>query len=127
MQNRARCCCSKIPRTPALKPLLPRIREAVNARFDTAATSQDGNSSLATLIAQITGRPVAADSRNAALDADLHMTSLDRVELMSALESRYQTDLSRVRFSQYSTVGQLEKLLTESPAAPAKHRYPRWP
>jgi long-chain acyl-CoA synthetase len=115
------------PRTPTLKPLLPRIREAVNARFDTAATSQDGNSSLATLIAQITGRPVAADSRNAALDADLHMTSLDRVELMSALESRYQTDLSEFRFSQVSTVGQLEKLLTESPAAPVKHLYPRWP
>ncbi len=115
------------PRTPTLKPLLPRIREVVSTKFDTAATSQDGNSSLATLIAQITGRPVAADSRNAALDADLHMTSLDRVELMSALESRYQTDLSDVRFSEVSTVGQLEKLLTESPAAPTEHLYPRWP
>jgi long-chain acyl-CoA synthetase len=115
------------PRTPTLKPLLPRIREAVNARLDKAAPSQDGNNSLATLIAQITGRPIATDSRNAALDADLHMTSVDRVELMSALESRYQTDLSDVRFSEVSTVGQLEKLLTESPAAPVKHRYPRWP
>lgn len=115
------------PRTPTLKPLLPRIREVVNARLDTALASQDGNSSLAALIAQITGRPVAADSRNATLDADLHMTSLDRVELMSALESRYQTDLSEVRFSEVSTVGQLEKLLTESPAAPIEHLYPRWP
>ena len=115
------------PRTPTLKPLLPCIRELVNARLDKAGTSKDGNSSLATLIAQITGRPVAADSSNAALDADLHMTSLDRVELMSALESRYQTDLSDVRFSEVSTVGQLEKLLTESPPAPPEHLYPRWP
>jgi long-chain acyl-CoA synthetase len=115
------------PRTPTLKPQLPRIREAVNATLDTAVASQDGNSSLATLIAQITGRSVASDSRNAALDADLHLTSLDRVELMSALESRYQTDLSDVRFSEVSTVGQLEKLLMESPAAPVKHLYPRWP
>ena len=115
------------PRTATLKPLLPRIRELVNARLDTAVTSEDGNSPLATLIAQITGRPVAPDSRNATLDADLHMTSLDRVELMSALESRYQTDLSDVRFSEVSTVGQLEKLLTESPAAPVEHFYPRWP
>jgi long-chain acyl-CoA synthetase len=115
------------PRTPTLKPLLPRIRELVNARLDTAVTSQDGDSSLATLIAQITGRPIAADSRCASLDADLHMTSLDRVELMSALESRYQTDLSDVRFSEVSTVGQLEKLLTESPASPVEHLYPRWP
>ena len=115
------------PRTPTLKPLLPRIREAVNARLDVAITAQDGNSSLATLITQITGRPVAADSRSATLDTDLHMTSLDRVELMSALESRYQMDLSDLRFSEISTVGQLEKLLTESPAAPVEHLYPRWP
>jgi long-chain acyl-CoA synthetase len=115
------------PRTPTLKPLLPRIREVVNANLDTAVTSPDGNSSLATLIAQITGRPVAAGSRSATLDADLHMTSLDRVELMSALESRYQTELSDVRFSEVSTVGQLEKLLTESPAAPVEHLYARWP
>ena len=115
------------PRTPTLKPLLPRIREVVNARLDAAPASQDGNSSLAGLIAQITGRPVVADSRNATLDADLHMTSLDRVELMSALESRYQTDLSDVRFSEVATVGQLEKLLTESPAAPVENLYPRWP
>jgi long-chain acyl-CoA synthetase len=117
------------PRTPTLKPLLPRIRKVVNAKLDAApAAQQDGGaSSLATLIAQITGRPVAADARNATLDADLHMTSLDRVELMSALESRYQTDLSDVRFSEVSTVGQLEKLLTESPSAPVDHLYPRWP
>jgi long-chain acyl-CoA synthetase len=115
------------PRTPTLKPLLPRIREVVNAKLDAAPASQDGNGSLAALIAQITGRPVAADSRNATLDADLHMTSLDRVELMSALESRYQTELSDVRFNEVTTVGQLETLLTESPAAPVEHLYPRWP
>jgi long-chain acyl-CoA synthetase len=116
------------PRTPTLKPLLPRIREAVNAKLDAAPVPQDGAaSSLATLIAQITGRPVGADSRNATLDADLHMTSLDRVELMSALEHRYQTDLSDARFSEVATVGQLERLLTESPAVPVEHRYPRWP
>ncbi len=117
------------PRTPTLKPLLPRIREVVNAKLDAAPTAapQDNGSSLAALIAQITGRPVAFDSRNTTLDADLQMTSLDRVELMSALENRYQTDLSGARFSEVATVGQLEKLLTESPASPVQHLYPRWP
>jgi len=115
------------PRTPTLKPLLPRIRELVGARLDTPATFQDDDSSLVTLIAQITGHPVVRNSRSATLDADLHMTSLDRVELMSALEHRYQTDLSDVRFSEVATIGQLEKLLTESPAAPVEHLYPRWP
>jgi long-chain acyl-CoA synthetase len=115
------------PRTPTLKPLLPRIRGLVNARLDATTASLEGSSSLAALITQITGRPIAGNSHNASLDADLHITSLDRVELMSALEDRYQTDLSDVRFSEASTVGQLEKLLTESPAAPVEHLYPRWP
>ena len=115
------------PRTPTLKPLLPRIREVVNTKLGAAPSSQDGGSSLATLITQITGRPVNFDSRNASLEADLQMTSLDRVELLSALEDRYQTDLSEVRFSEAATVGQLEKLLTESPAPAGEHVYPRWP
>ncbi|MGC2702581.1 MAG: AMP-binding protein [Candidatus Acidiferrales bacterium] len=115
------------PRTPTLKPLLPRIREVVNAKLGGGPAAQGSGSTLAALITQITGRAVDSDSRNVALDADLHMTSLDRVELMSALEDRYQTDLSEVRFSEAATIGQLEKLLTETPVEPAEHLYPRWP
>ena len=115
------------PRTPTSKPLLPRIREVVHARLGPGTTSQAGGNSLTTLIAQITGRPVGTDSRNAGLDTELQMTSLDRVELMSALEDRYQTDLSEIRFSEVATVGQLEKLLTESPATAPAHAYPHWP
>ena len=115
------------PRTPTSKPLLPRIREVVHARLGPGTTSQAGGNSLTTLIAQITGRPVGTDSRNAGLDTELQMTSLDRVELMSALEDRYQTDLSEIRFSEVATVGQLEKFLTESPASAPAHAYPHWP
>ena len=115
------------PRTPTSKPLLPRIREVVHARLGAGTTSQAGGNSLTTLIAQITGRPVGTDARNAGLDTELQMTSLDRVELMSALEDRYQTDLSEIRFSEVATVGQLEKLLTESPATAPAHAYPHWP
>jgi long-chain acyl-CoA synthetase len=114
------------PRTPTLKPLLPRIREVVNAEIG-AAPSPGGNSALAALIAKIMGRPVASGSRNAGLEADLKMTSLDRVELMSALEDRYQTDLSEVRFSELGSIGQLEKLLTESRSPSVEHTYPHWP
>jgi long-chain acyl-CoA synthetase len=115
------------PRTPTSKPLLPQIREAVNARLGARSASPTSSNSLTTLIAQITGRPGDGDSPNAGLDTELQMTSLDRVELMGALEDRYQTDLSEVRFSEVATVGQLEKFLTESPAADSAHAYPRWP
>jgi len=114
------------PRTPTLKPLLPRIREVVNAKSG-VAPSPDENSALAALITRITGRPVVPGSRNAGLEADLKMTSLDRVELMSALEDRYQTDLSEVRFSELGSIGQLEKLLTETHRPSVEHTYPHWP
>ncbi len=114
------------PRTATLKPLLPRIREVVNAKIG-AAPSLEGDSALGALITKITGRPVMPGSRNAGLEADLKMTSLDRVELMSALEDRYQTDLSEVRFSELGSIAQLEKLLTENRAPSVQHVYPRWP
>jgi long-chain acyl-CoA synthetase len=115
------------PRTPILKPLLPRIREVVNAKIGAASLSQDDDSTLAALITQITGRPVSPGSRNAGLEADSKLTSLDRVELMSALEDRYQTELNEVKFSESGSIAQLEKLLTETRAASVEHVYPRWP
>jgi long-chain acyl-CoA synthetase len=115
------------PRTPTLKPLLSPIREFVNAKIGATPSSNDGGSVLAALITKITGRPVASGSRNAGLEADLKLTSLDRVELMSALEDRYQTELNEVRFSESGSIAQLEKLLTETPSASVEHVYPSWP
>jgi long-chain acyl-CoA synthetase len=115
------------PRTPTLKPLLSPIREFVNANIGVTLSQDNGESVVASLITKITGRPVASGSRNAALETDLKLTSLDRVELMSALEDRYQTELNEVRFSESGSIAQLEKLLTETRAASVEHAYPRWP
>jgi long-chain acyl-CoA synthetase len=115
------------PRTPTLKPLLSPIREFVNAKIGAASLSGHQENVLASLITKITGRPVSSSSRNAGLEADLKLTSLDRVELMSALEDRYQTELNELRFSESASIAQLEKLLTETRAASVEHAYPRWP
>lgn len=116
------------PRTPTQKPILPRIREVVsNSNTTQSHEGIPGGNSLAALISEITGRPVQLDSRNATLETDLHLTSLDRVELMSALEERYQTDLSEVQFAEVANVGQLEKLLTQGSSAHVEHGYPTWP
>jgi len=115
------------PRTPTLKPLLAPIREFVNGKIGFRSPSDDEDSALAALITKITGRPVSSGSRNADLEADLKLTSLDRVELMSALEDRYQTELNEARFSESGSIAQLEKLLTETRAASVEHAYPRWP
>jgi len=116
------------PRTSTQKPKRGVIAEAVRARLQTATATSDHPAAggLGELIAKVTRRPVAGLSEGARLDSDLGLSSLDRVELMSALEDRYQVDLSETRFNTIQTVADLEKMLRgESSATPAYH-YPRW-
>lgn len=118
------------PRTPTQKPMLARIREAVagaaGARADGSAAQNAGaGGSLGELIARVTGRGgnVGADAN---LERDLQMSSLDKVELMSALEEKYQVDLSETRFAEAKTVGELETLLREPKVRPQTHKFSRW-
>lgn len=118
---------SDFPRTPTQKPILPRIREVINNSSASAQERASNSTSLAGLISQITGRAVPLDCKSTTLEADLQLTSLDRVELMSALEQRYQTDLDEVPFQEIATIGQLEGLLARGPSTAAGHVYPTWP
>ena len=115
------------PRTPTQKPSLPRIREVVQKTASGAVGKTPGADSLPGLIAQITGRPIQANSKDTNLEADLQLSSLDRVELMSVLEERYQVDLNEAQFEDTATIGQLEKLIAQGTAATTEYVYPRWP
>lgn len=115
------------PRTPTQKPILPRIRDVVHKAKSGVTENTPAADSLAGLIARITGRPVQLGSHNAHLETDLHLTSLDRVELMSALEERHQVDLNEAQFQDVTTVGQLEKLLAHGSSSSIQHIFPTWP
>jgi len=119
------------PRTPTQKPILPRIREAVLKAGETsianANLSTPNVDSLAGLVARITGRPVPADVKDPRLEADLHLSSLDRVELMSVLEERYQVDLNEASFQDSATIDQLTKLVAHGAGTTVEHVYPSWP
>src|SRR5262249_16418136 len=114
------------PRTPTQKPVLPRIREVVRnaggqqSEAASRQTGQDGGA-LPPLIARITGKPAETYAKNANLETDLQLTSLDRVELMSALEDRYQMDLSEVSFQDAATLGQLETLIARGADVTTDH------
>jgi long-chain acyl-CoA synthetase len=60
------------------------------------------------------------------LEADLNLGSLDRVELLGAIEDRYQVDLSETGFAAVKTVGDLERMLHARPPSRAKYHYPGW-
>ena len=115
------------PRTPTQKPILPRIREAVQNGKPGATESTAAPDSLSGLITRITGHSIPLTSKETNLETDLQLTSLDRVELMGALEERYQVGLNDAQFQDIATVGQLEKLLAQGAPSAVRLVYPTWP
>ena len=114
------------PRTNTQKPRRNVIREVAQAQLLERRAEGGENRPLAELIARVTGRSVGALREDASLDSDLGLSSLDRVELLSTLEDRYQVDLSETRFSAVQTVGDLERMLRGEAAPGAAYHYPSW-
>lgn len=131
---------SDFPRTSTQKPKMDVIRQAAESHLNggrsgavpvraTAAAS----GALDDLIAEIAGRKTGGTPRSrgagARLEDDLNLSSLDRVELMSAIENRYQVELSDREFSQAATIADLEDLLKKKSEARTEQRpypYARW-
>lgn len=115
------------PRTATQKPTLPQIRQAVlSAGSRTTQVTSNGDS-LAALISRVTGRAAPQKFNGASLEADLQLSSLDRVELMSVLEERYQIDLTETQFQDVATIEQLENLIAAGAPSSVEHVYPTWP
>jgi len=115
------------PRTATQKPRSGEIQDVVRAQLAGSTVAGPGaGGGVGELIARLAGRPPAALRADARLEDDLGLGSIDRVELLSALEDRYQVDLSEGRFTAATTVGELEALLREPPAEPLRLSFPRW-
>ena len=115
------------PRTSTQKPRRKEITEAAQKMLTAGAeASPAADVPLAELISRITKRSVNNPTNEADLDADLNLSSLDRVELLSALEDRYQVDLSESRFSAVNTVGDLQRMLKGELPPRALYHYPAW-
>jgi long-chain acyl-CoA synthetase len=117
------------PRTSTQKPKRNLIAETVRGQLGQPGTAvlPANAGPLADLISRISGRAAGGALRaDASLDSDLGLSSLDRVELLSALEDRYQVDLSETRFSTVRTVGDLEKMLRGEAAPTAGYHYANW-
>ena len=114
------------PRTSTQKPLRSEIQKAVQAQLSQEPSNHMPSSPLAELIGRITGRAPARLSSQTNLESELNLSSLDRVELLSALEDRYQIDLSETRFANVTTVGELEHMLHGKRPQRTPYHYPRW-
>jgi long-chain acyl-CoA synthetase len=118
------------PRTSTQKPRRNVIAEFASREI-LHAQGEDvvSDSPVLELIERITRRRPDArldSDRSLDLASDLGLSSLDRVELIGALEDRYQVDLSETRFSAARTVGDIEKMLGGERLARAEYHYPGW-
>jgi long-chain acyl-CoA synthetase len=114
------------PRTSTQKPRTNVIQQFAQQKL-AAEESAVPQGSLSELIASITGRNIGPLAPDLKLEDNLNLSSMDRVELMSALEDRYQVDLSEANFANLTTVGELERLLQHpEQSARSGYRYPRW-
>jgi long-chain acyl-CoA synthetase len=116
----------EFPRTSTQKPILARIREVVQADLSGERTKSRAATTHSGPLAEILSRISPGPTMQAGEATGLPTSSIDRVELLSALEDRYQVDLSESDFAAADTVAAIEKLLDQPQAHSVKYRYPRW-
>jgi long-chain acyl-CoA synthetase len=116
---------AELPRTDGTRKLKRRaIRDWVMAGGRTVELPQ-GDSVEALIGRFARGRAVTS----ATTLEELGLTSLERVELMVALEDRFQTRIDESRFSEAASVSALRQLIEEPRAAEAVEEpvdFPRW-
>lgn len=126
-----------LPLTSTGKVLRREVAAAFAAAPGGEPSGRPASGGLASIIQRITGEDTSALPDRARLSEDAHLDSLGRVELQSALETRFGISIADADFQKVQTVGELRELLTGSPSAeePATplapyrdpHIYPQWP
>jgi long-chain acyl-CoA synthetase len=125
---------SDFPRTTTTKKIRKRdVAQALQAYLSGASQPQATTDMLAETFARVSGQAVVQLDASATLTTDLKLDSLARVELLSAIEDRYQVELDEAAFTAATTVGDLERMIQQSKPLSPSRPYPfadwpyRWP
>jgi long-chain acyl-CoA synthetase len=117
------------PRTSTGKPRRNLIHDVVSASLSgnvDGVANDFAVSPLSELVTRITGRTAPKLAPRANLENDLGLSSLERVELLGAIEDRYQVDLSETSFASVTTVADLDQMLRGQGGERRAFHYPRW-
>jgi long-chain acyl-CoA synthetase len=117
------------PRTPTGKPRLGAITAAAteilnggNVDANAPPRNEGRTGDLSSLLQKFS----TAGGSTQQLESQLNLSSLDRVELMSAIEERYQVELNETQFAQAKTVADVERLLHAPSSRRTDFVYPLW-
>src|SRR5882672_10836433 len=113
------------PRTPTGKPRLSVIAGRAVQILSGGRAESVANGALNPLRKLLSRFAQSAAPANQ-LEKDLNLSSLDRVELMSALEEKFHVELNETEFSNSKTVADVERLLQQPAARRTEYLYPRW-
>jgi len=115
------------PRTGTGKPKLAVIAERAGELLNgNAGWVQRSKAGAQTAMGDVLAKFVESREAGDDLEKELKLTSLDRVELMSALEEKFHVELNETAFSNAKTVGDVQRLLQQPDASRSGHVYPRW-
>jgi long-chain acyl-CoA synthetase len=113
------------PRTPTGKPRFSVIAARAAQILGGPQAGSSSVPALSPLYDLVSKFAPAARAANH-LEKELNLSSLDRVELMSALEAKFHVELNETAFSNAKTVADVERLLQEPAARQTEYVYPRW-
>jgi len=99
------------------------VAESVGADFSPPSSSRSALDQLLERFSVTRSGGSRADSQ---LEQDLNLSSLDRVELLSALEERFHVELNETAFADAKTVADVERVLQQPSARRTEYIYPRW-
>jgi long-chain acyl-CoA synthetase len=102
----------EFPKTTTLKIKKFAVKEAIKkgAEGNETTASQD---SLLRLLAKVTGTVAGQIREESLLVADLGLTSIDRLELVSYLEQEYRLDIDDSRINQQTRVSDLRQIIAK--------------
>jgi long-chain acyl-CoA synthetase len=117
------------PRTTTQKIRKQVVAEKVRAALIGASSSLATSAStpLAEIVMRISKELPSRLEPSAKLGTDLKLDSLGRVELLSALEDRYQVEIDEAAFTDATTLADVEKIVHEGQhEEQARYPYPCW-
>ncbi|HET6852528.1 MAG TPA: AMP-binding protein [Pyrinomonadaceae bacterium] len=121
------------PRTAGTRKIMKgQLAEAVKTMLPNHEASHFAAAESAPLplslpvINRIAGAQAARLDASARLADDLKLDSLGRVELLSALEDQYQIELDEAAITEATTIGDVERIVSQRTTEATAYPYPRW-